>query len=161
MNKNNYLETIKFEFGDIIYDICGEDEKKHTLTHKNGTARVVGIKGAHNEFVIPKTINGLIIDEIGVLEQANVRRLVLPDTVISINDTAFITCRAIQEISFPFRFEDITNNDFFLMASGKLIKYGGKIEIRQNNNENYDFIPGRIIRHNMTKNPNSNPENAQ
>ena len=104
------------EAGDVLEGKCGPDAKwrleKGTLSIA-GTGAVDTIKwfGYRNEITTVIVSNG--ITNFGSIAHSNVEKITLPDTLTTINESAFRDCKKLEQITIPTNVTKIGANAFW------------------------------------------------
>ena len=89
--------------GDFTYVVLADD-----------TAKITGYSGTDTEVVIPGTVDGYTVTELGAVFNGNaaVTSVTIPDTVTSIGDYAFYKCYQLSVVELPPALLTIGENAF-------------------------------------------------
>ena len=72
---------------------------------------VVSYVGEEEEIIVPSEHNGVPVTKIGknaFVDNLNVKKVTLPDTITLIDDRAFLNCRNLESINFPASLEIVS-----------------------------------------------------
>lgn len=75
-----------------------------TCTTNNGTLTITGYSGSAASLAIPAAINGYPVTGIGAgafLRRSTLTNVLLPDSLVTIGDSAFASCFSLATINFP------------------------------------------------------------
>ncbi len=104
-----------------LQEVSGTASKEEEFLYEevDGKIVVTGYKGEANVIIIPETLGGKPVEEIG--ENAfkgnnNITEVVLPDSVITIGRGAFRECRYLAKVTFGQKLEVIGGSAFFQAA---------------------------------------------
>ena len=89
-------------------------------TAENGTITITGYTGPGGDVVIPDTINGLPVSDIGewaFRDCYSLNRVMIPDGVTSIGDWAFSICPQLTSVSIPKSVASIGLGTFYGCSS--------------------------------------------
>ncbi|MBE6697811.1 MAG: leucine-rich repeat domain-containing protein [Ruminococcaceae bacterium] len=92
------------QFFDVLGGQENEDSQEsvfQTVEIDQSSLRIVAYSGKQDVVIIPETINGMMVTEIGELafaEDLTMVHLVIPDTVVLIDDSAFVGCLNLQSV---------------------------------------------------------------
>lgn len=93
----------------------GQKGQYAILAQSNGTCIITKYDGDDENVVIPQTIDGYRVVEIGegvFRRNAAIRSVVVPDGVVDIDDQAFSVCTALETVSLPDTLSRIGSNAF-------------------------------------------------
>ncbi len=98
-----------------------EPEVEYTYSVKNdGTVKITGYKGTDTEVVIPETIKGYTVSEIGAnafYEKDFITSIEMPDTITNIGENAFGGCTKLINIKWPANLKRICTGAFVKCTS--------------------------------------------
>ncbi|MBO5135943.1 MAG: leucine-rich repeat protein [Clostridia bacterium] len=81
---------------------------------QNGYAYATSFNGSLTDLVIPSNINGYPVKDINnVFKESNIKSIVLPETILSIKDSAFYNCINLKSITIPNSIKAIGNSAFY------------------------------------------------
>jgi len=125
--------------GDNLCNACGKDKyaEYYTYTVSNGNATITGITdiSLSGELVLPSTLGGYPVTEIGSTAFENctwLTSVTIPDSVTTINYGAFYNCTALDSVTIGSRVTSIAGTVFRRCLSLKDVYYRGSEADRAN-----------------------------
>lgn len=85
------------------------------LSDDGDSYTVVSYLGKDTEVVIPEKVNGIYVTHIGgeaFRGEANIKKITLPESIVSIGDGAFMSCTQLESINLPEGLTEIGNEAF-------------------------------------------------
>lgn len=117
VGKNDDME--KPAFASISFDVYGKDEQSgYQYSINESGVTLEKYIGTDSEVTIPSTINGKKVTHIGqnafgYAENAEkIKKVIIPDTVVSIDDYAFNWCKNLESVLIPDGVQNIGKRSF-------------------------------------------------
>lgn len=84
------ISSSALSFGDFRYSV-----------NSDGTATITGRNGLSSNVVIPSSIDGHVVTQIGydAFKNSDIVTVSIPDTVVTINSNAFLWCSSLKDVS--------------------------------------------------------------